>query len=71
MMPVTGTVRIFDCEIYPDVEISNREKHVGKVIFVKDGKYVVVTIAGLIKINDIRGLGDVQIKAKKFRIRFK
>ncbi len=71
MIPVTGVIRIFDCEQYPDVEIINREKHIGKVIFVEDDKYVVVAGDGLVKINDIQGLGGVQIKAKKFRVRFK
>ncbi len=65
-------VRVLDSELYPDILIHNREKHVGKVILVDDGKYVVVTSDGLLKLNDvIQVVGNFELETDKLRIRFK
>ena len=65
-------VRILDSELYPDISIHNRQKHVGKVFLIDDGKYVVVTGDGLLKLNKvIQELGNFELKTDKLRIKFK
>lgn len=62
-------VRIKDAEVVGDVKIENRV--LGKVIFVKDSKPVVVCGKGLLKINEL--LDDVTRKSllplSKFKVR--
>ena len=61
--------RILEAEIIDDVEIINRD--VGKVIFVKDEKPVVVCGRGLLKILSMQNQENKNVKIKKFRTRFK
>ena len=61
--------RILEAEIIDDVEIINRD--VGKVIFVKDEKPVVVCGSGLLKILSMQNQENKNVKIKKFRTRFK
>lgn len=65
-------VRILDSELYPDILIHNRLKHVGKVVLIDNGKYVVVTGDGLLKLNSIvQTIGNFELETNKLRIRFK
>lgn len=63
-------VKFLDVEIVEDVFVENRERHIGKVIFIKDGVPVVVCSDGLIGLRDIRDSesNDMFIN---FRSRFK
>ncbi len=65
-------VRILSAEEAPDVTVENR--HYGKVLFVDDGKPVVICGTGLLKIHDAVLEQDNQITPllplPKFRIRF-
>lgn len=64
-------LRILDAEIFDDVEIINRDA--GKIIFVKDGRPVVVCGSGLLQINKIVDDESKQeiFPWKSFRVRFK
>jgi len=63
------TLRITDAEELPDVIIENR--HAGKVIFVQDGKPVVVCGRGLLKVHDLSDeAGNSMLPFTKFRSRF-
>jgi methionyl-tRNA formyltransferase len=65
-------IRIIQVEVYPDVIIANR--HCGKVIFIDDGKPVVICGQGLIKITvaNLAEAGETInfFPLSKFRIRF-
>ncbi|WP_159453584.1 methionyl-tRNA formyltransferase [Ohtaekwangia koreensis] len=64
-------IRIEDAEEYRDVTIVNRDA--GKIIFMEDGKPIVVCGSGLIKLKEAR-YDNSQISIfplQKFRIRFK
>jgi methionyl-tRNA formyltransferase len=62
-------LRISDAEELPDVKIENRQT--GKVIFVYDGKPVVVCGEGLLKINALHDeAGNSMLPFSKFRSRF-
>lgn len=63
--------RIIDAEISDDIKIENRDT--GKVIFVEDGKPVVVCSKGLLKITNMveDATGISVLPLKKFRIRFR
>lgn len=70
-----GEIEVEDCKVYfpheKEVNISDRKKHIGKVIFKEDGKYVIIAGEGLVKINKM----SVQNfcgsdEWDKFRIRF-
>ena len=63
-------VKVLDCDLYPDVSVFDRPKQVGKVLFKEDGKYVVVTKDGLLKLNEVVGWNGEELKTDKFRIRF-
>lgn len=63
-------VKILDCVLYQDACIVDRQKQVGKVLFVEDGKYIVITKDGLLKLNDVVGWNGEELKTDKFRIRF-
>ena len=47
-------VKFVDVEIAGDVKIENRKRHIGKVIFIKDGYPIIVCKKGLLKLIDIR-----------------
>lgn len=63
-------VKFVDVEIVDDVEVENRERHIGKVIFIKNGIPVVVCSDGLISLKDIRDENDNDMFIN-FRSRFK
>lgn len=66
------TIRITDATEVDDVVIENR--HCGKVIFIEDGKPIVICGTGLLKINqafvDVNGEKKSFLPMKKFRMRF-
>jgi methionyl-tRNA formyltransferase len=63
-------VRILEAEIFPDVEIVNRDA--GKVIFVENGLPVIVCQSGLLKLVKVieDSSGKNMLPLKKFRSRF-
>lgn len=63
-------VKFIDVELIKDVFVEQRERHIGKVIFKKDGKSVIVCVDGLIGLKDIRNNNDDKIVIN-FRSRFK
>ncbi|MBD3843931.1 MAG: hypothetical protein IE909_19065 [Campylobacterales bacterium] len=63
-------VKFFDVEIVEDVVIEHRERHIGKVVFIKDGMPVVVCSDGLISLKDIRDVDNNEMFIN-FRSRFK
>lgn len=69
---LNGTlVRIFDAIPVPDVIVENRARCIGKIIFVHDGRPVVVCGSGLIKLIDLRAEnGKTVIGTIPFRSRF-
>lgn len=63
-------IRILEAQVEPDVLIENRD--VGKVIFVHDGKPVVICGNGLLRILiAVDEAGETVLPFKKFRIKFK
>jgi methionyl-tRNA formyltransferase len=62
--------RILDCECMPDVRIENRSP--GKVIFVREGKPVVVCGEGLIQVEQLINdqTRESVLPIKRFRLRF-
>ncbi len=66
-------IRIFDAEIMSDVKIENRD--VGKVLFFKDGKPVVICGEGMLQITDayVDNGGSMLdfFPVQKFRLRFR
>ncbi len=63
-------VKFIDVEIVTDVVVEHRERHIGKVIFIKNGEPVVVCSDGLIGLKEIRDENDNEIFIN-FRSRFK
>lgn len=64
-------VRILSVQEVDDVIIENRNNSIGKVIFIKDGKPVVVCGDGLLYINDmVDDSGKNALPIKNFRSRF-
>ncbi len=63
-------INVLDCEIFPDVNIINRERHIGKVFCIDDGKYVVITGDGLLKITNAFIGKERKLKPSKLRVRF-
>lgn len=63
-------VKFVDVEIVEDVEVENRERHIGKVIFIKDGMPIIVCSDGLIGLKDIRDKDDNEMFIN-FRSRFR
>lgn len=63
-------VRILSVDIVDDVVIEDRMRHIGKIIFFREGKPVVICGKGLIKINEITDLKGNKI-IPKFRSRFR
>lgn len=63
-------VKFIDVEIFADVVVEHRERHIGKVIFIKNGIPVVVCSDGLIGLKEIRDEKDNEIFIN-FRSRFK
>lgn len=65
------SVRIIDCEKIEDVEVEDREQHVGKVIFSNNGCPVVVCGSGLLRLtNMVDANGDSLIGKIPFRTKF-
>lgn len=63
-------VKWIDVEIVDEIIVENRERHIGKVIFIKDGMPIVVCSDGLIGLRDIRD-EDNNKMCINFRSRFK
>ncbi len=63
-------VKFLDVEIVEDKVVEDRERHIGKVIFIKDGMPIVVCNDGLIGLRDIRDENDNEMFIN-FRSRFK
>lgn len=63
-------VKFIDVETVEDVVVEHRERHIGKVIFIKNGIPVVVCSDGLIGLKDIRDKDDNEMFIN-FRSRFK
>ncbi len=63
-------VKFLDVEIVEDVVVEHRERHIGKVIFIKEGIPVVVCSDGLIGLKEIRDKNDNEMFIN-FRSRFK
>jgi len=62
-------IKFIDVEIVEDVAVEYRERHIGKVIFIKDGMLVVVCSDGLIGLKEIRDENDNGVFIN-FRSRF-
>ena len=62
-------VKFIDVEIVEDIVVEHRERHIGKVIFIKDGMPVVVCSDGLIGLKEIRDENDNEVFIN-FRSRF-
>jgi methionyl-tRNA formyltransferase len=63
-------VKFIDVEIVEDVVVEHRERHIGKVIFIKDGIPIVVCSDGLIGLRNICDENDNEMFIN-FRSRFK
>ncbi|MCT7581823.1 hypothetical protein N5U12_07500 [Aliarcobacter butzleri] len=63
-------VKFIDVEIVEDVMVEHRERHIGKVIFIKNGIPVVVCSDGYIGLIDIRDENNNEMFIN-FRSRFK
>lgn len=64
-------VRVLDVELVKDVEVESRKDHVGKVIFMDDGRPTVVCGKGLVRlVNVIDENGGSLIGRIPFRTRF-
>ncbi len=63
-------VRLINVKIVEDVAVEHRDRHIGKVIFIKDGIPVIVCKKGLIRIEEIRNEKDEKLKIN-FRSRLK
>jgi len=50
---VESKYRIWKCEEIPDINISDRDKHVGKVFSIEDGYPVIICGRGMIKITNM------------------
>jgi len=63
-------MRVNDAEVLPDLLIENRKP--GKIIFIQNGKPVVVCGMGLLKIISLTDDNTTQemLPLKRFRIRF-
>ncbi len=63
-------VFILSADIYDDIKMELR--HIGKTIFLEDGKPIVVAKRGLVKINSmVDAYGNSLLPLKKYRVRFK
>ncbi|WP_394153242.1 methionyl-tRNA formyltransferase [Vibrio maritimus] len=62
---------IDEAEVWPDVDVEDREQHVGKIIFKDSNEPIVVCGTGLVKINQIRDKATNTKADVKFRTRFK
>jgi methionyl-tRNA formyltransferase len=65
-----GVVRIEKAVALPDVVVEDRADHIGKVLFVTDGKPVVICGSGLLELHDIRDLAGTPLPPIGFRSRF-
>jgi len=62
-------IKFIDVEIVENIVVEHRERHIGKVIFIKDGVPIVVCSDGIIGLRDIRDENDNEIFIN-FRSRF-
>lgn len=62
-------LKILECEEYDDVEVIDREQHIGKVINIVDGKWLVICGEGLLKLNKVYFNGKDTMD--KLRVRLK
>jgi methionyl-tRNA formyltransferase len=65
-----NVIKVDDVELVDDVEIEDRERHLGKVIFMQAGQPVIVCRSGLIKLTKI-DVGCPDKTNLSFRSRFK
>jgi methionyl-tRNA formyltransferase len=57
-------VEIIDVELINDVVVENRKRHLGKIIFFKQGKPVVVCGSGLLQINCLNCENRINFKVR-------
>jgi len=62
-------IRIEEVEVEEDVVVEDRERHIGKVLFVRSGCPVVICGRGLVKVTDMKDLNGNRITLP-FRSRF-
>lgn len=66
------SMRVLQGEVVSDVEVIDRERNIGKVIFLEAGLPVIVCGKGLFKITELVDEdGKLALPLKKFRIRFR
>ncbi|WP_151948893.1 formyltransferase family protein [Aliarcobacter butzleri] len=63
-------VKFVDIEIVKDVVVENRVRHIGKVIFIKNGMPLIVCSDGIIGLKDIRSIDGSKLLIN-FRSKFK
>jgi len=61
-------VKFIDVEVVDDIEVENRKRHIGKVVFIQD-RPIIVCKKGLLKLVDIRDENDKNLIVN-FRNRF-
>lgn len=62
-------IKFLDIEIVEDIFVENRARHIGKVIFIKDGIPIIICKDGLLGLIDIRDINNNDIFIN-FRSRF-
>jgi len=65
-----NVIKFMDVEIFEDVLIENRDRHIGKVIFIENNSPVIICKTGLIRLIDIRDENNNKTSIN-FRSRFK
>ena len=63
-------VKFIDVKVIYDLKVEHRKRHIGKVIFIKDGYPVIVCKKGLLKLVDIRDKDNNKLMIN-FRSRLK
>lgn len=64
-------IRILDVCPLADVTVEDRPRHIGKVIFFKEGNPVVICGSGLLEVRSMVMDGSVEVPDISFRTRFK
>lgn len=62
-------IKFIDVEVFKDVHVEHRDRHIGKVIFIENGYPAVVCKKGLLKLIDITDENDKELSIN-FRSRF-
>jgi len=64
-------VKIVECELYPELDVSDRGSHIGKTIFIESGQPVVICGQGLVRITAMTDMEGVSLlPLVKIRSRF-